>query len=256
MKPPARRHLTCTEVRRAAPDQVQGTWRVEFWRGSVADLLELAEPDDLQRRVARVHAVDRPALVLGSAQPPEIADGGRADADGVELARRRSGGGVVLLAPAAQIWVDFFVPRADRLWHLDVSRAALWAGDLWAQCAAGSVDTDTPTTVHRGRVDADQWGRLVCMAGIGPGEVLCGTRKIVGVSQHRNRFRARVQTMARLAGPASTASHRNLNEFDYLSLSIRQRREGSRALAERATELRADAAQLTAALLSSLSSLG
>ena len=54
--------------------------------------------------------VDRPALVLGSTQRAEVVDE-RACADaGVEVVRRRSGGGAVLLEPGAVVWFDVVVP--------------------------------------------------------------------------------------------------------------------------------------------------
>ena len=39
---------------------------------------------------------------------------------------------------------------------------------------------------------------MVCFAGIGPGEVLVGGRKVVGISQRRNRGGARFQCAALL----------------------------------------------------------
>jgi hypothetical protein len=38
-----------------------------------------------------------------------------------------------------------------------------------------------------------RWSRLVCFAGVGPGEVLVGERKVVGMSQRRTRDGARFQ---------------------------------------------------------------
>ena len=235
---------------RAAPDVARGAWTVEFWQGCVGGLLELAEPVEPDRRTARVHTVERSALVLGSAQRCEIVDRDRTAAGGVELARRRSGGGAVLLAPAAQLWVDFFVPRHDAMWTEDVKRAALWAGELWARCVAAVGEA--PVTVHRAGIGADQWGSLVCLAGVAPGEALVDGRKVVGVSQHRNRVRARIQTVARLIPTTSMGAPRRLNEFDFLRLDAAERRRGSDVLHARATGLRSDAAALTSALISSL----
>ena len=46
-------------------------------------------------------------------------------AAGVELVRRRSGGGAVYLAPGEQLWIDAWVPRDDALWEVDVAVAAV-----------------------------------------------------------------------------------------------------------------------------------
>jgi hypothetical protein len=45
------------------------------------------------------------------------------------------------------------------------------------------------------------WSRLVCFAGIGPGEVLVGGRKAVGISHRRTRAGARFQCVAHRRWP-------------------------------------------------------
>jgi lipoate-protein ligase A len=41
-----------------------------------------------------------------------------------------------------------------------------------------------------------EWSELVCFAGLGPGEVTVGGRKVVGISQRRTRDAARFQCVA------------------------------------------------------------
>ncbi len=178
-----------------------GSWTVERLHGSVSDLLEAAEPSRGSPRVARLHIVDRPGLVLGSTQRLKTADHVRAAAAGTEVVRRRSGGGAVLLSPGRQVWVDFFVSAQDLLWSDDVTHAALWVGELWSAVIEPFVTE--PISVHSGRLVADKWGQLVCFAGAGPGEVFVGGLKVVGVSQRRSRDRARIQTTARLRHPSA-----------------------------------------------------
>ena len=91
-------------------------WSIERREGHAADLHLLPDPDRPQR-VARVFEVDRPAIVLGSAQRNDVVDEARAEQAGIDVVRRRSGGGAVLLRPAEQIWIDFLIPAGDRLWH-------------------------------------------------------------------------------------------------------------------------------------------
>lgn len=173
-------------------------WRVEYQCGTVPDLLRLAELD-AESRWVRVHSVTRPALVLGSTQRLETADQTRAAAAGVDIVRRRSGGGAVLVAPDRQAWVDFSVPAGDPLWDDDVARAALWVGEMWSAVIRGL--TGTTPLVHRAGLHADRWGKLICFAGVGPGEVLISGKKVVGVSQRRNRHRARFQSAVRVLEP-------------------------------------------------------
>ncbi len=143
-----------------------------------------------------VHEVDRPALVLGSTQPWSDADADAAAARGVEVARRRSGGGAVLVEAGGALWVDVVVPPGDPLWHDDVAVAAHWLGEAWAAAlrAVGGYDV----TVHTGPLVTTPWSRRVCFAGLGPGEVTVAGRKVVGLAQRRTRHGARFQTMALL----------------------------------------------------------
>src|SRR5947208_2440048 len=127
----------------------------------------------------------RPALVLGSTQP-------MIDVHDVEVVRRRSGGGAVFVEPGATLWVDVVVPKGDELWDDDVGRSTYWLGDAWARaCGRGA-------TVHRGPMVRTPWSDRVCFAGLGPGEVTVGGRKVVGISQRRWRDGALFQCAALL----------------------------------------------------------
>ena len=227
-------------------------WTVERVHGPVSDLLAAAEPPPSAARLARIHTVTRPALVLGSTQRPETADESRAAEAGAEVVRRRSGGGAVLLLPGGQVWADFFVPASDPLWSDDVAQAARWVGELWSAVVGPLVAG--PISVHSGRLAADRWGRLVCFAGRGPGEVLAGGLKVVGVSQRRSRRRARIQTAARLRAPAAGrgAAGHDLDELELLDVAQADRVAGRAVMAARCGAVPATEEDLTEALLRSL----
>jgi lipoate-protein ligase A len=104
---------------------------------------------------------------------------------GVELARRRGGGGAVYVGPGEQLWIDAWVPRDDPLWVADVSVAAEWVGAWWMEALAGIGQQGFD--VHQGRSVPGAFGDLVCFAGRGPGEVFHGAAKVVGLSQWRAR---------------------------------------------------------------------
>jgi len=226
-------------------------WTVERLKGPVSDLLRTAEPLQTATRLARIHTVTRLGLVLGSTQPPETADQSRAAAAGAEILRRRSGGGAVLLRPGGQVWADFFIPASDPLWRDDVACAARWAGELWA--AAIEPLIADPVSVYSGRLAADQWGRLVCFAGRGPGEVFMDGLKVVGVSQRRSRQRARIQTTARLRRPpgaaGSEAADADLDELELLDIAPADRVSGRAVMAGRGGSVPTTEADLTEALL-------
>jgi lipoate-protein ligase A len=166
------------------------TWAVHRSTGSAAAFHARALPDPVERAV-HVFDVERPALVLGSTQADAVADAGACRAAGVEVVRRRSGGGAVLLDPDDVVWVDVELPRPDPLWVDDVGRAAWWVGEAWVgalgELGVGGLE------VHRRSLERGRWGELVCFAGLGPGEVTGGGRKVVGLSQRRSRSGARFQ---------------------------------------------------------------
>jgi lipoate-protein ligase A len=136
-----------------------------------------------------------PALVLGSTQGEDLVDRAAAERSGVDVVRRRSGGGAVLVEPGVTAWVDVIVPAGDALWEADVGRAALWLGRAWRDALA---DLGVgPAEVHEGALACGPLGRLVCFATVGAGEVTTpDRRKLVGISQRRTRAAARFQCAA------------------------------------------------------------
>jgi lipoate---protein ligase len=137
------------------------------------------------RRVAVARDVAGPTLVLGSTQRRDLVDEGALRERGVDLARRRGGGGAVYLGPGEQLWLDVWLPRDDPLWMPDVSAAAEWVGAWWMEALAESGPHGLG--IHRGRAVPGELGDLVCFAGRGPGEVFRGDAKVVGLSQWRSR---------------------------------------------------------------------
>jgi lipoate-protein ligase A len=140
------------------------------------------------RRVL-VREVERLAVVIGSTQPADVVVPGP-----YPVVRRRSGGGAVLVGPGDPLWLDVWIPRGDPRWQPDVGRAAWWVGEWWVAALAGMGATGL--TVHRGGLVTGPWSDLVCFAGTGPGEVLSGGRKVVGVAQWRSREGALFHTAA------------------------------------------------------------
>jgi lipoate-protein ligase A len=169
-----------------------GGWTILHSHGD-AGAFHAATP--LAARSVTFHTVDRPTLVLGSAQDPTAVDHRVAAGLGVDVVRRRSGGGAVLLVPGEFVWVDVVLPADDALWDVDVARAMTWLGHTWA---ASLADLGVHGVVHDGPLVSTAWSRQVCWAGVGTGEVLQATSKLVGISQRRTRELARFQTMCHL----------------------------------------------------------
>ena len=117
------------------------------------------------------------------------------------------------MRPGELVWVDVDLPSGDPLWDADVGVAFEWLGQVWAAAAA---DLGAPApSAHRGRMDGGQWGRLVCFAGLGPGEVTVAGRKLVGLAQRRTRAMARFQcALLRRWNPAALVELLALDDGD------------------------------------------
>ena len=90
--------------------------------------------------------------MLGSTQREDVVDRAALAAAGVDLVRRRSGGGAVLVEPERTVWIDVDVPVGDPLWSADVGRSFGWLGRTWA-AALGALGL--PAEVHDGRAVHD-----------------------------------------------------------------------------------------------------
>lgn len=148
----------------------------------------------LPERHAVVRTVDHPTVVLGSTQSEALLAEAALAAAGVEMGRRRGGGGAVLLHPGDHLWVDAWIPRADPLWVADVAEAAHWVGAWWL-AALGEVGLDG-VQAHQGKAEPGTYGGSICFAGRGPGELFHLGAKVSGVSQWRSREGALFHTMA------------------------------------------------------------
>jgi lipoate-protein ligase A len=175
-------------------------------QGSVADLHALdpfaaGAPDVPQ---LWWYEPDSPAVVLGSRQTPALLDLDRCARLGFDVVRRRSGGGVVLVVPDDLVWIDLVVPHGVA--PDDVRGSMVWAGEHWREALAPSLPTGSTLEVNDGPSRATPWSDLVCFAGVGPGEVLLGGRKLVGLSQRRTRHGLRIQGMVYRRPPAVDVS--------------------------------------------------
>ena len=162
-------------------------WQVEERFGRAAELhasWPWADRAPEGRAVARCHPTGH-TLVLGSAQPDSVADPVGAAKARVAVARRRTGGGAVLVTPRDPVWIDVWVPAGDPLWEEDVSRAFAWLGAVW-QSALRSLGLHD-LWVRGTQPCRTRWSPLICFGGVGTGEVTVDGRKIVGLAQRRVR---------------------------------------------------------------------
>lgn len=194
-------------------------WSVVELAGSAG---ELHHRDTFEApRTVTICRAHRAALVLGSTQPDADVDQAGVASSGVEVTRRHSGGGAVLVERDAVVWIDVYVSRMDPLWVADVGRAFWWLGQVWADTltALGVPRAD----VHRGPLVSTAWSSKVCFAGLGSGEVTVGGRKVVGIAQRRTRAGSLFQCAALVRWDA-----RRLLEV--LALTEAERDEGAVSL--------------------------
>ena len=169
----ARRRPARRGHRRAGGAQpvTHAAWRLERAVGSAADFHGRALPSGTERTVA-VLTVERPALVLGSTQRDDVVDRGRGGRrrrrpraaaqrgrGGAGRAGRARSGSTSTSRPAIPLWTD------------DVGRSFGWLGRTWA---AALGDLGLRAEVHEGGLCTTPWSRLICFAGLGPGEVTVG----------------------------------------------------------------------------------
>lgn len=188
-------------------------WAVERIDGTAQSHHDLAFPE---RAVAHVWdlRIAAKALVLGSRQKLSESGLARAQLDGVEIATRRSGGGAVLIDPNTAAWIDVLVPMTHPWCGDDLTVAFLAVGERWAQVLR---ELGHDAEVYRGRPDRhDGLAAQACFAGLGWGEVTIDGSKVVGLSQRRTRWGARVQCLADLSGGAAHVG-------DYLNLDSAER---------------------------------
>lgn len=140
---------------------------------------------------------------MGSAQRADAFDGQALAAAGIDLAERRSGGGAVFIEPDGCVWIDVLAPHSSPWWNDDLGATFMRVGRCWSDALVGfGVEAELYVEPPVRSDDA----RLVCWAGLGWGEVVVDGAKVVGLSQRRTRWGARIQGMAVIDGSADRAA--------------------------------------------------
>jgi len=138
------------------------------------------------------------ALVLGSTQDLSVVNSTECRKRGIEIVKRHSGGGAVLLSSETTVWIDVVLPATHELSVSDIGQAPLWLGKLFQQVLIDLGVADL--TLHETAMEKTDWSTLICFAGRGPGEVFTSNgHKVVGISQRRTREWVRFQIVVSLA---------------------------------------------------------
>jgi len=161
--------------------------------GTVAELHALdpfADTDRVEPAIWWCRPIDD-AIVLGSRQTDALVDRGECLRAGLSIVRRRSGGGAVLMRRHSVVWIDVVLPVGFA--PDDIRGSMAWIGGYWRDVLRSAGDR--PLHVHDGGLLCSEWSDLVCFSGVGPGEVLDGDDKLVGLSQRRTRRGIRIQSL-------------------------------------------------------------
>lgn len=130
------------------------------------------------------------ALVLGRSAGDPAADLDAAARLGIDVVRRRSGGGPVVW-DGNLLGLDVWLPRGHRLAPDDVVESYRWLGEA---LAAGLSEIGAQTRVlgidearagRAGDTPADAAAERACFGGLSPYEVVVDARKLVGLAQVR-----------------------------------------------------------------------
>lgn len=141
------------------------------------------------------------ALVLGSRQSEHLIDLRRAAQRNIEVIRRRSGGGIVLVDPHRSLWIDIEIGADDSRYVAEPLGMMAQVGRWWL-AALVSLDCAFPGIWQFvGQTGSDSDGELVCFAGRSHGELMVEQSKLVGLSQRRTRDGARVQGQLHFVDP-------------------------------------------------------
>lgn len=183
-------------------------------------------PEVVERAVWFFEPIDA-AVVLGSTQALSTLDLGEVHRRRLDVVRRHSGGGAVVVDAESLSWFDVWLPAGDPLFEQDVSASAVWLGGTVAEVLRSSgLDAtvlDAAAVERLGR--GSPFERLVCFAGLAAGEVVVDGRKAVGISQRRTRAGARFQVMIlHRLDPTATAALFVLGDDDRARLDDRLRR--------------------------------
>jgi lipoate---protein ligase len=165
-------------------------YRLVRSRSTAADFHGRAVLDSAPREIWQ-HDVTAAALVLGSTQDRSVVDLDACRRAGVDVVRRRSGGGAVLLVPGEVTWIDVIIPSGAPGWSDDVHGPMVWFGRHLAEVITTLTGADI--AVHDAAMRTSPWSTHVCFDGVGAGELLLEGRKLVGISQRRTRHAARLQ---------------------------------------------------------------
>lgn len=130
-----------------------------------------------------------PALVLGCSQRRLVSPETVRQRTGLELVERDAGGGAVLVGPW-MLSASILLPLGHRYAQQPPALSYHWLGEAYrAVLAQAGIASEvlTPAAARQRLAAGGAGPSWACFAGLSPGEVAVGRRKLVGLAQVRRR---------------------------------------------------------------------
>ena len=164
---------------------IHGTMPEE--QGRIAAILEAG----VEQPQALFWQYDQAAVIMGCSQKPMPDQEDRANAAGLPITRRRSGGGAVLAGPW-MLSVTLFIPTDHPVSQQNIIEIFGWFEQIWIaaleRCGVPCRGVN-PIEIDRSKVISEEQGlKWACYAGLSHGELVSPDgRKLVGLAQIRKR---------------------------------------------------------------------
>lgn len=160
--------------------------------GSVNDLHSYT--CDKSQLLAILNRPTSDSIVLGSSQSMTLLDSEKIKKTQIEICKRKTGGGLVYIDKVHDIWIDIYIPTTSSLYEINISKSFNWLGNTWIETLTElNRQLEPNLQIVKTKSKTDELSSLVCFAGLNHGEVLYCDRKVVGISQRRNKELAKFQ---------------------------------------------------------------
>ncbi len=175
--------------------------KIEKIQGTPEILAQRVPPNAKFERTVEAVEISEPMLVLGSSGDEKNYRVDKLESEfknQIKIVKRRSGGGAVLVIPGSFIWVNILIPADDPAYELNLKKSFNYVGkqlacilnELYGLAPKGlNAHESTESFYVRSKpLQNSLEGKIWCFLDGNEGEVYFGKKKVVGISQRRNRF--------------------------------------------------------------------
>ncbi len=169
-------------------------WRFNEQLGTADQLHNMAAPLG-GGFTAALNQIATDALVLGSSQTTDLIDQKRANDDSIEIAKRRTGGGIVFIDKRQDAWLDIYVPSDAPFLSPKIENSFDWLGLIWLEALKATAPEVGFRLLKSKPTNPASLAGSLCFNSMGFGEIALGPSKVVGISQRRSRDYSKFQCL-------------------------------------------------------------